>query len=191
VKVVAYCAGILKLGAVVDRHTARRIADSLTWLRIVSVVPITILAWYGLAWWVFGLYIAGALTDYFDGVFARRAAPPKTDTDLDGIADIVFRVMTVLWIWLLVPGFIQKYWLPYLPILVALEVYMIALRARHPDMVVPHYPFGRFAMALFFFLLPVLIVWGDVTLFVHAVLIIGTASNAQLAWGITRLATTR
>ena len=174
-----------------DRQTARSIADSLTGLRIVSVVPITILAWYGLAWWVFGLYIAGALTDYFDGVFARRAAPPKSSWDFDGIADIVFRVMTVLWIWLLVPGFIQKYWLPYLPILVALEVYMIMLRARHPELIVPHYQFGRFAMALFFVLLPVLILWGDVAAFVHAVLIIGTASNAQLAWGITRLATTR
>ena len=42
-------------------------------------------------------------------------------------------------------------------------------------------------MALFFFLLPVLIVWGDVTWFVHAVLIIGTLSNAQLAWALNRL----
>ena len=93
------------------RERARAIADALSWARIASVIPITALAWYGAAWWVFGLYIVSALTDYFDGVFARRAAPPKSDVDLDGIADIVFRLMTVLWILLLVFGFITKYWL--------------------------------------------------------------------------------
>ena len=170
-----------------DMHAARTIADTLTWLRIGSVVPITALAWYGLEWWVFGLYIVGALTDYFDGVFARRAAPPKSDFDLDGIADVIFRLMTVLWIWLLVPGFITKYWLPYVPILAALELYMLVERARRPLLPVPHFAFGRFAMALFFFLLPVLIAWGDVTWFVHAVLIVGTLSNAQLAWALNRL----
>jgi phosphatidylglycerophosphate synthase len=170
-----------------DLQAARTIADTLTWFRIVSVVPITVLTWYELQWFVFALYIAGALTDYFDGLFARRAAPPKSDIDFDGIADVVFRIMTVLWIWLLVPGFITKYWLPYVPILVALELYMLVVRARRPLLPVPHFAFGRFAMALFFFLLPVLIVWGDVTWFVHAVLIIGTLSNAQLAWAIYRL----
>ena len=170
-----------------NENTCRTVADALSWARIASVVPITALAWYGLAWWVFGLYIVSALTDFFDGFFARRAAPPKSDVDLDGIADIVFRLMTVLWIWLLVPGFISKYWLPYVPILAALEIYMIVVRARHPRIAAPHFQFGRFAMALFFFLLPVLIVWGDVTWFVHAVLIIGTLSNVQLAVALTRL----
>jgi phosphatidylglycerophosphate synthase len=170
---------------VVNATLARTIADTLTWARIGSVLPITILAWFDFRWWVFGLYIAGALTDLFDGWFARRAAPAKSDIDFDGIADIVFRVATVLWIWLLVPGFIEKYWLPYIPILVALELYMIVVRARNPDMTVPHFQFGRFSMALFFFLLPVLIAWGDITWFAHAVLIIGAASNAQLAWAMS------
>ena len=170
-----------------NTQIARTIADGLSWTRIVSVVPITALAWYGLECWVFWLYIAGALTDYFDGVFARRAAPARSDFDLDGIADVVFRLMTVLWIWFLVPGFIQKYWLPYVPILAALELYMLVVRAQRPLLPVPHFAFGRFAMALFFFLLPVLIVWGDVTWFVHVVLVVGTLSNAQLAWAIYRL----
>jgi hypothetical protein len=61
---------------------------------------------------------------------------------------------------------------------------MISARVRYPQLIVPHFKFGRVAMALFFFLLPVLIVWGDVAWFVHLVLIIGTASNTQLAWGI-------
>jgi cardiolipin synthase len=162
--------------------TARFVADALTWSRILSVVPITIFAVLGLKWWVFGWYIAAAVTDWFDGWFARRAAPPKYDADLDGIADLILSFSTVLWFWLLIPGFITKYWLPYLPIVIALEVYMTHVRVRHKRFGVPHLQFGRFAMALFFCLLPALIIWGDVTWFVHGVLIIAVASKVQLAW---------
>jgi len=165
-----------------NKNTARTIADLLTWARICSVLPITVLAWYQLKWWVFGVYIAAALTDLLDGWFARRGAPPKNDVDLDGIADLVLSFATLLWFWLLIPGFVSKYWLPYLPILVLLELYMTAIRVRHQRYGVPHLPFGRIAMALFFTLLPVLIIWGDVTWFVHGVLIIGVASKLQLAW---------
>jgi phosphatidylglycerophosphate synthase len=170
-----------------NKQTARKIADALTWSRVVSVVPITLLAWYELKWWVFALYIAASLTDLLDGVFARRATPPKTDTDFDGLADLLFTVMTLLWLWLLVPGFFPKYGLLYLPLLVLLEIYMVSARMRYPDLVVPHLEFGRKAMVLFCLLLPVLIVWGDVPWFVHLVLIIGTASKIQLTWTIVGL----
>ena len=92
----------------------------------------------------------------------------------------------LLWLWLLVPGFISKYWFPYIPLFVLMVAYMTLARMRCPALVVPHLRFGRFAMALFFFLLPVLILWGDVTWFVHAVLIIGTVSNIQLSVAITQ-----
>jgi len=166
----------------------RKIADALTWARIASVVPITILAWYELRWWVFSLYVAGALTDFLDGVFARRAAPPSTDTDFDGLADLLFSAMTLVWLWLLFPWFWPQYWLPYIPVLAALEVYMTAIRIRYSRMTVPHLQFGRVAMALFFFLLPVSIIWQDVPWFVHLVLIVGTASKMQLALAIGRAA---
>ena len=145
-------------------------------------MPITVLAWYNLKWWVFGLYIAAVLTDLFDGMFARRAVPPKIDVDLDGIADLILSIATLLWLWWLIPGFVQKYWLPYLPIFLLLEIYMSVIRVRHPEFDVPHLPFGRFAMALFFALLPVLIIWGDVPWFVHGVLVVGIASKLQLTW---------
>lgn len=165
-----------------DRETARTIADALTWARIVSVVPITAMAILELEWWVFGLYIAAALTDWFDGWFARRAVPPRSDADLDGLADLILSFSTLLWMWLLIPGFVSSYWLPYLPIFIALELYMTYVRIRHKRYGVPHLKFGRWAMALFFTLLPVLIIWGDVPWFVHTVLIIGVASKLQLAW---------
>lgn len=167
-----------------DKTTARKVADALTWSRVWSVVPISLLAWYELKWWVFGFYIAASLTDLLDGFFARRAAPPATDTDFDGLADLLFTVMTLLWLWLLIPGFFPKYWFPYLPLLVLLEIYMVSARIRYADLVVPHLEFGRAAMALFCFLLPVLIIWDDVPWFVHTVFIIGAASKIQLTWAI-------
>lgn len=150
-------------------------------------MPITVLTWYELKWWVLGLYIAASLTDLLDGIFARRAAPPATDTDFDGLADLLFTVMTLLWLWLLIPGFFPKYWLPYLPVLVLLEIYMISARMRYADLNVPHLEFGRKAMALFCLLLPALIIWDDVPWFVHTVFIVGTASKIQLTWTIIRL----
>lgn len=163
-----------------DKKTARTVADGLTWSRILSAIPITIAASYGLTWWVFGLYIAAALTDLLDGVFGRRATPPQKDNDFDGKADVVFSIMTLVWIWMLIPGFFEKYWLPYLPMLLVIEIYLIAIRVREPETPVPHFQFGRFAMALFCFLLPVLLIVQDSAWFVHGVFIIGTLSKIQM-----------
>lgn len=164
-----------------NKDTARIIADALTWSRVLSVVPITLLVWYELKWWVFAIYVAAALTDLLDGIFARRATPPATDSDFDGLADLLLSVMTLVWLWMLFPWFYPKYWLPYIPLLALLEIYMSWVRVRNPRLVVPHFAFGRNVMALFFVLLPVLIVWGDVTWFIHGVLILGCASKIQLA----------
>ena len=165
-----------------DKTTARQIADALTWSRIWSVAPITLFAWYDLRGWVVGLYIVAALTDLADGYFGRRAGPPEKDTDFDGKADLLFSIMTLVWLWMLVPGFVEAYWLPYLPVLLAMEAYMVGVRVRSPETPIPHFHFGRFAMALFCFLLPVLLVFGHSPWFVHAVLVIGTASKMQLTW---------
>jgi len=165
-----------------DKSTARKIADALTWARIWSVVPITVAAYYGLTWWVFGLYIAAALTDLADGAFARRADPPEIDTDFDGKADTLFAIMTLVWLWMLIPGFFQKYWFPYLPVLFSIEIYLVTVRVRWPDLHIPHFQFGRVAMVVFCFLLPVLLLVQDLPWFVHFVFIYGTASKIQLTW---------
>lgn len=165
-----------------DKATARTVADALTWARVWSVVPITVLAWYDLRWWVFGIYIAAALTDLADGYFGRRAAPPKSDADLDGNADVLFSVMTLVWIWMLIPGFFEKYWLPYLPLLFVIQAYLWFAVIKWPWLRGPHFQFGRFGMAVYCMLLPFLIAFGDRDWFVHAVFIIGTIGKLQHAW---------
>jgi len=168
-----------------ERNTARSIADALTWARVCSTLPITVLALYGLRWWVFGLYVAAALTDFADGYFGRRATPSAKASDFDGKADVLFSTMTLVWLWMLVPGFIEAYWLPYLPILLVTQLYLFAARLRWPGLPIPHFRFGRVVMALFCLLLPVVLVLGDLPWFVHTVLIVGTASKMQLAWHLS------
>jgi hypothetical protein len=167
-----------------DKNLARKIADGLTWARIWSVIPITIVAWYDLRGWVLGLYIAAALTDLLDGRFARIAAPPASDVDFDGNADVIFSIMTLAWIWMLVPGFFETYWLPWIPILAVNEIYMTVVRVRNPAFRIRHFQFGRFGMMLFCFLLPVLLVFGDVPLFVHTVFFVGTLGKLQVTRSI-------
>lgn len=169
-----------------DPMTCRKIADALTWSRMASVVPITVAAWLELRWWVFGLYIAAALTDLLDGRFARAAAPPRAQYDLDGIADTVLALFTLLWLWMLIPGFMQRYALLYLPVLFAMEIYITSVRWRWPTFPIPHFEFGRFVMTVFFFLLPVLLVFGDQPVFVHLVFILGVVGKIQLIWHIAR-----
>jgi phosphatidylglycerophosphate synthase len=163
-----------------NKSTARKIADGLTWARIWSAIPITIAAWLGLEWWVLGLYVAAAMTDLLDGYFGRRATPPLKDIDFDGLADTVFAVMTLVWLWMLIPGFFESYWLPYLPVLVLIEIYIVSVRVRWPELKVPHFEFGRFSMVVFCLLLPVLILIRDNPWFVHGVFILGTVSKMQL-----------
>lgn len=169
-----------------NKTTARRIADALTWARIWGAAPVTLLAWLDMTWWFFAGYVAMALTDLFDGFFARRATPSPGARDFDGLADLFFSVMTLVWIWMLMPDFYVTYGLIYLPILVVIEIYLVSSRLRYPALVTPHFEFGRFCMALFCFLLPVMIVFGDQPWFIHSVLVLGTLSKLQLArffWG--------
>lgn len=163
------------------RRTARKIADGLTWARVASVVPLTLLAVFDLTWWFFGVYVVAAFTDAFDGMFARNASRARYGAELDGRADVFFAIMTLLWIYMLIPGFYQHYGLPYLPAFVLLQGFLIYARIDEPGLVLPHLEFGRFAVFLFHTLLPVLIVAGDVPWFVYLVLFTSIVAKLQLA----------
>lgn len=160
------------------------IADGLTWCRILSTVPITILVLAEMRWWVFGVYIAASLTDAFDGVFARRTSPVGYGAKFDGNADVFFAIMTLIWIAMLMPDFLGHYGLPYLALFLLLQTFLTALRLFYADLVVPHLPLGRIAMTVFYFLLPVVLVCGDLQWFVAPVLVLSILAKAQLAWHV-------
>ena len=171
----------------VNRPSARAIADGLTWFRVFSVIPITLLVLADLRWWVFGIYIAASLSDFLDGLFARRAQPTRYGSSFDSYADVFFAVMTFIWIAILFPGFLDRYgWSLVLP-WALLQTALFALRFRAPNAVVPHLVLGRIAFFVFCLLLPVLLVLGDLPWFVVATLGLSIVAKIQLAWHLTTL----
>ena len=131
---------------------------------------------------MFVVYIAAALTDAFDGIFARHAGKVRYGPEFDGLADVFFAVMTLVWIAFLLPDFFPQYWFPFLPAFVLTQGYLIIARIRQPELTLPHYEFGRFAVFLFNTLLPALIVVGAVSWFVHLVFAVSIAAKLQLIW---------
>ena len=165
-----------------NTSNARTIADGLTWFRVLSVIPITLFASADMRWWVFGVYIAASLTDFFDGVFARQAYPVRYGRAFDGNADVFFALMTFIWIAMLFPAFFGQYGLPLVLPLLLLQTLLFVLRVRRSVAGVAHLAIGRLSMFVFCLLLPVLLVFGDVPWFVVAVLALSVFAKAQLAW---------
>ena len=165
-----------------NTSSARTIADGLTWFRVFSAIPITLLAIADLRWWVFAVYIAASLTDFLDGLFARRARAVDYGSSFDAYADVFFAMMTLVWIALLCPGFFARYGLPLVLPLLLLQATLIVLRYRHPESPVPHLPLGRLSMFVFCLLLPVLLVLGDVPWLTVAALALAIIAKVQLAW---------
>lgn len=169
-----------------NKQTARTIADGLTWARLFSIIPISIFIIAEMQRWVLALYLLAALTDLLDGWFARRGTESKRGADLDGTVDLIFVGMTLVWIAWMIPGFYAKYWFPFLPAFVAFEGYFLFSRLRKKDLVLPHLWSGKIAMTLFCFLLPVLLVFGDVTWFLLLALYVPILAKAEMAVWIWR-----
>jgi phosphatidylglycerophosphate synthase len=163
--------------ALMTPRSARIIADGLTWARVASAVPLTILALNHLVGWFSAVYVVAAFTDAFDGMFARNGTTVRYGGELDGLADVFFAIMTLLWIFLLIPGFYQHYWFPYLPAFAIIQGFLFYARINEPGLTLPHLEFGRFSVFLFNTLLPVLIVAGG---FVYLVFTCSIAAKLQL-----------
>jgi phosphatidylglycerophosphate synthase len=168
----------------VNTSSARNIADGLTWVRVFSAIPITLLAVADLRWWVFGVYIAAALTDLLDGLFARRARPARYGGAFDAYADVFFVMMTVIWLVMLFPGFLQRYGLTLVLPLVITQLALFVLRFVYSGLRVPHLPLGRVAMFIFCSLLPTLVVFGDTPWLVVVAFSIAIIAKLQLAWHV-------
>jgi len=177
----------------VNTSSARTIADGLTWFRVFSAIPITLLAIGELRWWVFAVYIAAALTDFLDGLFARRARAVNYGGSFDAYADVFFSMMTLVWIAMLCPGFFERYGLPLVLPLLLLQALLFVLRYRHPESPVPHLSLGRLSMFVFCFVLPVLLVFGDQPWLVVTAFVLTILAKVQLAWHLiaTRPSETR
>ncbi|MEP6751193.1 MAG: CDP-alcohol phosphatidyltransferase family protein [Candidatus Dormiibacterota bacterium] len=87
----------------------RRIADAITWLRILLVPVIWVFALLGEGRVVGAGLIAAAVTDFLDGLVARRLGQASLEgARLDLIADTLVLLSAVAWIELLHPEVLQE-----------------------------------------------------------------------------------
>lgn len=117
-------------------NSARRLADALTWLRLVLAAPIVAALLLGMPGWALALYLVAAATDFFDGRFARASGLPSTlGMTLDPLADkiLVLTVLGTLW----AQGLLETIGVYAFVVILAREIIVTTLRivrgaARRP-----------------------------------------------------------
>jgi cardiolipin synthase len=90
-----------------------RLADQLTALRLLLILPLWVLALLGLRFALgVGVAVAG-LTDVLDGPIARRQGrPSRFGSQLDSIADHSLTASTLAWLIMFRPDFFRDYGVP-------------------------------------------------------------------------------
>ena len=72
--------------------------------------------------------------------------------------------------------------LAVLSVLFGIQLWLWFTQVRYPALGTPHFQVGRYMMALFFILLPVLIAFGDVEWIVHTVLTGSIVGKLRTVW---------
>jgi len=136
--------------------------------------------------WFIAVFIILGLTDFFDGLLARRLGLASNfGAMLDSVADIVFYGSAAALAFLLFPDYL----LPNLAWIVA-TIVLLLLTAIIPRLRLGHYLFihthlSRFAGALVFFAVPASFLF-DTTWLIRAILLIYAASFLESMWIILR-----
>ncbi|MEX2576706.1 MAG: CDP-alcohol phosphatidyltransferase family protein, partial [Halofilum sp. (in: g-proteobacteria)] len=115
----------------------RAIANCLSLFRLVSVVPLLLLAWAGQPVGFLLLLLTAFATDAADGWFARRAAPNTNaalGARLDSYADYTLCFAVLVGIWWLWPGIMAReaFWLGLIVVAYALPGAAAIVRFGRP-----------------------------------------------------------
>jgi len=95
------------------------LADWITSLRIILIVPITLALSAEAAGLALACYLAVACSDFLDGWAARRYGAGKRGAQFDAAADLAFGAAIVCWALWKLPG--QRGWIAvYLPLILSL-----------------------------------------------------------------------
>jgi phosphatidylglycerophosphate synthase len=107
--------------------------------RIVAIPFLIILILLDLRWVFFFCYIAAALTDLFDGLFARLLNQ-KTEIgkDLDAWGDVLFLLASAVFAWLLFPQYIKPAWGFIGVFLMILGTSILISVIKHKDAILMH-----------------------------------------------------
>jgi phosphatidylglycerophosphate synthase len=101
---------LLNVDAFPSRHTGRRVANALSWLRLALTPGLLALAWLQFRYAYFWTLLFALATDAIDGPIVRRyAAPTAEGARLDSRADLAIIVTVPIGVWLLFPEAIRRH----------------------------------------------------------------------------------
>lgn len=136
-------------------------ANVLTWTRLILIIPITVAAWLDARWTVLVLFVIAMLTDFFDGLVARRTGvASEKGARLDSAVDNAMLPFYFAWLWLLFPQLFIEFW-PGIALLVALiGVQLAVARWKLSKITGLHLWSDKLSAIGGFILLPALIIFG-------------------------------
>lgn len=156
-------------------------ANVLTWTRLVSVVPLSVLAFVQATTLFLAVYVVAILTDAFDGTVARlQQTASAHGATFDGVVDLVFAAFGLVWLYALVPGVYIDYWPHLLAVAGAFALFFSASYARFRTIVMPHLWLGKLSMLCFALLVPVAVLWSLHDWMVWVVVIVVIASRLEM-----------
>lgn len=163
------------------------LADALTWARLLSVIPLSVLAVLDLRLAFLITFCLAVTTDLLDGMAARAAGrPTAAGADFDGSVDLVFSAFALWWIWLLVPEIYTGFWPFMLVALASFSLFFWASARYAKRVMTPHLVSGKAAMGVFALLIPITLIFGVVAWYVHLTWVTVTVSRAEMVYGLVR-----
>ncbi len=156
-------------------------ADVLTWMRLGSIVPLTVLAFARAEIAFIIVYVLAITTDLFDGMLARAQgfSSPK-GAEFDGTVDLVFAAAGLGWLYLFAPEVFTTYWPHLFAVALSFAIFFAASWAKLRKLAMPHLWLGKLSMFLFCAIVPAIILFGAQNWMVWTVVIVIVLSRIEM-----------
>lgn len=160
-----------------------KIANIVTLMRGVSIVPIVALLWFDLGIWALILYIAAALTDMLDGWLARRSGRQSDyGSALDAAIDNVFSVAILAFLLMAFPGLGERHPFALFVLFGGPLIYLAVSLALTGRLMMFHFWSAKIGALLLFALWPVEAFTGHEELLLLAAGIVGLSRMEQVVF---------
>lgn len=168
-----------RIGDKVINQETINIPNTLSVIRLIGVPFLFLLITFENVMWFTGLYIMLGLTDYFDGLLARRwNQVTELGSMLDSIADLAYYISTAYFLIVLFPEYFYPN-IPYLYLVFALlAITLLTSKLKFGKVLILHTHLSRLSGVLVFFALFGSF-YGDTTLFIRLIILMYSISFVE------------
>lgn len=150
-------------------------------MRLISVIPLTALAWFMNTFLFLIIYLFAILTDVFDGWIARKQGLASAKgAAFDGSVDLVFAAFGLVWLYSFTPELYVSY-APHLLVVAGMFMLFFAVSViKLGTLAMPHLWLGKLSMALFSVMVPLMILFGVHAWMVWSVVVVVILSRLEM-----------